>query len=830
MKSAAYRPIVIAYKDGAPVRLSEVADVIDGVENGQLAGWADRDRAVILNVQRQPGANVIDVADHVKELLPRLQSALPAGIKVAILSDRTATVRASVDDVLFTLVLTVFLVVAVIFLSLRTLRATIIPGVAVPLALIATFGVMYLLGYSLNNLTLMALTIATGFVVDDAIVMLENIMRHVEDGQPPFQAALDGAKQIGFTIVSLTVSLVAVMIPLLFMGGIIGRLFREFAVTLSVAIAISAVLSLTLTAMMSAHILQPKDKAKSEAGWIARTLERGFDGLLAFYDRGLVWALDHHRTMLFLTLGTAAATVSLAVLIPKGFFPQQDTGLIVGVSEAALDISFPRMMERQRALAEVVLSDPDVQSVASFIGADGTNQTPNSGRLSITLKPRKERAGVEEIIARLQEKLRDVEGISLFLQAVQDLQIDNRVSRTQFQYTLEDADPDELESFAPRMLEKLRTLKVLRDVASDQQSSGLELSITIDRDNAARLGVSLQAIDDTLYDAFGQRQVSTIFTQLNLYRVILEVKPEFQQSPDALAGLYVRSATGDPVPLSAIARHAPSVAPLVVAHQGQFPAVTLSFNLAPGRSLGDAVAAIHAAERELGLPPGVHPDFQGAAKAFRESLQSEPALIVAALLTVYIVLGVLYESYIHPITIISSLPSAGLGALAALMLTGTDFSIVALIGVVLLIGIVQKNAIMMIDFALEAEREEKLAPRDAIYKACLLRFRPIIMTTLAALLGGVPLALGRGTGAELRRPLGISIVGGLLVSQVLTLYTTPVIYLYMERLRAWFTGLGGGRARAKTAGGAPATSGAERTSRSVAAADGAPRQAGLTPP
>ena len=831
MKSAAYRPIVIAYKDGAPVRLAEVADVIDGVENAQLAGWANRDRAVILNVQRQPGANVIDVADHVKELLPRLQSALPAGIKVAILSDRTATVRASVDDVLFTLVLTVFLVVAVIFLSLRTLRATIIPALAVPLSIVGTFGVMYLLGYSLNNLTLMALTIATGFVVDDAIVMLENIMRHVEDGQPPFQAALDGAKQIGFTIVSLTVSLVAVMIPLLFMGGIIGRLFREFAVTLSVAIAISAVLSLTLTAMMSAHILKPTDKAKPEAGRIARALELGFDRLLAFYDRGLVWALDHSRTMLFLTLGTAAATVSLAVLIPKGFFPQQDTGLIIGVSEAALDISFPRMMERQRALADVVLSDPDVEAVASFIGADGTNQTPNSGRLSITLKPRKQRAGVEEIIARLQDKLRDVEGISLFLQAVQDLQIDNRVSRTQFQYTLEDADPDELAAFAPRMLDKLRSLKVLRDVASDQQASGLELSITIDRDNAARLGVSLQAIDDTLYDAFGQRQVSTIFTQLNLYRVILEVKPEFQQSPDALAGLYVRSATGDPVPLSTIARHAPSVAPLVVAHQGQFPAVTLSFNLAPGHSLGDAVTAIHAAERELGLPPGVHPDFQGAAKAFRESLQSEPALIVAALLTVYIVLGVLYESYIHPITIISSLPSAGLGALAALMLTGTDFSIVALIGVVLLIGIVQKNAIMMIDFALEAEREEKLAPRDAIYKACLLRFRPIIMTTLAALLGGVPLALGRGTGAELRRPLGISIVGGLLVSQVLTLYTTPVIYLYMERLRAWFTGLGGGRARVTTTGSAPTTSGAERSPRQVAASDGAaPRRAGLTPP
>ena len=785
-KSSAYRSLIVAYKDGAAVRLDEVASVIDGAENNQLAGWANKDRAVILNVQRQPGANVIDVADRVKALLPRLEGALPAGIQISILSDRTQTVRASVDDVLFTLVLTVFLVVAVIFLSLRTLRATIIPGVAVPLALIATFGVMYLLGYSLNNLTLMALTIATGFVVDDAIVMLENIMRHVESGKKPFQAALEGARQIGFTIVSLTVSLVAVMIPLLFMGGIIGRLFREFAVTLSVAIGISAVLSLTLTAMMSAHILKPIESHKE--GRLGRGLEKGFSALLGFYDRGLKWALNHQALMLTLTLATTAVTVSLAAFIPKGFFPQQDTGLIIGVSEAALDVSFPRMMDRQRALADVVLGDPDVRAVSSFIGADGTNQTPNSGRLSITLKPREQRAGINEIIARLQARLHDVEGISLFLQGVQDLQIDNRVSRTQFQYTLEDADSDELSIWAPRMLERMRTLPVLRDVATDQQEAGLQLSVTIDRDSAARMGVSLQAIDDTLYDAFGQRQVSTIFTQLNLYRVILEVKPEFQTNPDALAGLYVRSATGEPIPLSALASHAPTLAPLVIAHQGQFPAVTLSFNLKAGASLGDAVEAIRGAERTVGLPPGVHAEFQGAAKAFRESLASEPALILAALLTVYIVLGVLYESYIHPITIISSLPSAGLGALAALLLTGTDFSVVALIGVILLIGIVQKNAIMMIDFALEAERERHLSPRDAIYQACLLRFRPIMMTTFAALLGGLPLALGDGTGSELRRPLGISIVGGLLVSQVLTLYTTPVIYLYLDRLRAWLSG------------------------------------------
>jgi multidrug efflux pump len=792
LKSAAYRTVIIAYKDGAPVRLSEVADVVDGVENTQLAGWANEKRAVILNVQRQPGANVIEVADRVKELLPRLEAAMPQGIEVAILSDRTETVRASVEDVQFTLVLTVFLVVAVIFISLRTLRATIIPGVAVPLSLIATFGVMYLLGYSLNNLTLMALTIATGFVVDDAIVMLENIARYVEKGMPPFEAALKGSKQIGFTIVSLTVSLVAVMIPLLFMGGIIGRLFREFAVTLSVAIGISAVLSLTLTAMMCAHILQPMEKRQE--GRLARAFERGFEALLAFYDRGLRWALDRQRTMLLLTLATLGLTLVLAIVIPKGFFPQQDTGLIIGVSEAAPDISFPRMMERQRALADVVLRDPDVESVASFIGADGSNPTPNSGRLSITLKPRQQRhASAEQIIARLQDQVAEVEGTSLFLQAVQDLQIDNRVSRTQFQYTLEDADGAELALWAPRMLEKMRALPELKDVATDQQATGLQLDVTVDRDSASRLGVSLQAIDDTLYDAFGQRQISTIFTQLNLYRVILEVKPRYQQNPDALANLYVRSSSGEPIPLSAIARQAPAPVPLVISHQGQFPAVTLSFNLAPGASLGDAVDAIGRAEAELGLPPGVHGDFQGAAAAFGESLASEPALILAALLTVYIVLGVLYESYIHPVTIISSLPSAGVGALAALLVSGMEFSVVALIGIILLIGIVQKNAIMMIDFALMAEREQGLTPREAIYQACLLRFRPIMMTTLAALLGGVPLALGQGTGSELRRPLGVSIVGGLLISQVLTLYTTPVIYLYMERGRRFIAGLRQGK-------------------------------------
>jgi multidrug efflux pump len=774
-----YRSLILAYRSGSPIRLREVADVVDGVENAQLAGWADDKRAIILNVQRQPGANVIEVADRVKALLPRLSSAIPQGVDVRILSDRTETVRASVDDVQFTLVLSVVLVVAVIYVFLRSLRATVIPGVAVPLSLIGTFGVMYLCGYSLNNLSLMALTISTGFVVDDAIVMIENIARYVEKGDSPFEAALKGAKQIGFTIISLTVSLVAVLIPLLFMGGIIGRLFREFAVTLSIAIGISAVLSLTLTAMMCAFLL----RAHEEPGRVARFFERIFDWMVAVYDRGLKWVLEHQPLTLAVTVATLALTVALAVAIPKGFFPQQDTGLIVGVSEAPADVSFEQMMARQRALAEVVRADPDVSSVASFIGTDGTNATPNSGRLSIALKPRSQRgASAEEIIARLKPRVAAVEGISLFMQPVQDLQIDSRVSRTQFQYTLEDADFDELSDWAPRVLASLQSLPELRDVTSDQQSTGLQLKLTIDRDTASRLGILPQAIDDVLYDAFGQRQVSTIFTQLNQYRVILEVKPEYRRDPGALAHLYVSSQTGDQVPLAAFTHFEPARTSLAISHQGQFPAVTVSFNVAPGVALGQAVNAIHAAERTLGLPAGIRAGFAGTAQAFRESLATEPLLILAALLTVYIVLGVLYESYIHPVTILSTLPSAGVGALLALMLCRTEFSIIALIGIVLLIGIVKKNAIMMIDFALEAEREQGLTPREAIYRASLLRFRPIMMTTMAALLGGLPLALGTGTGSELRRPLGISIVGGLLISQLLTLYTTPVIYLYMDRL------------------------------------------------
>ncbi len=800
-KADGFKPLVIAYSNGSPVRLSDVAHVVDGVENAQLAGWHDDKRAIILNVQRQPGANVIQVADRVKAILPQLQASLPQGIDVNILADRTQTVRASVEDVERTLVITIALVVAVIFAFLRNVRATIIPSIAVPLSLVGTFGVMYAVGYSLNNLSLMALTIATGFVVDDAIVMIENISRYIEAGERPFQAALKGAGQIGFTIVSLTVSLVAVLIPLLFMGGLIGRLFREFAVTLAASIGVSALLSLTLTPMMCAFLLRPEPK-EHERSALYRWSEHAFQGAIAFYDRGLKLVFRHKLITLLVTIATLGLTIALAVFVPKGFFPQQDTGALLGVSEAAPDVSFTKMMDLQRSLADVILQDPDVQNVASFIGSDGTNPTTNSGRLSITLKPLAERSSsADEIVARLQPKLAQVEGIQVYLQSVQDLQIDSRIGRTQFQYTLEDPDPNELAEWAPKLVAELRKEHVMRDVASDLETAGLQTSLTIDRDTASRLGISPQVIDDTLYDAFGQRQVSIIFTQLNLYRVILEVKPEEARTNAALDRLFVRTPTGAPVPLSTMVHETTTTAPLAINHQGQFPAVTISFNLAPGESLGDAVNAIVAAQARIGTPPSVRADFAGTAQAFNQSLASEPALVLAAIVTVYIVLGILYESYIHPITIISTLPSAGVGALLALFICRTDFSVIALIGIVLLIGIVKKNAIMMIDFALEAERDHGKSPEESIHEACLLRFRPIMMTTMAALLGGLPLALGTGMGSELRRPLGITIVGGLIISQMLTLYTTPVVYLYMDRLGSWFRGLKQRSPGAEPAGG-----------------------------
>ncbi|MGO9123371.1 MAG: multidrug efflux RND transporter permease subunit [Terriglobales bacterium] len=784
-----YRPIVIAYRNGSPVRLGDVATITDGIENVMQAAWMNLDPAVIMNIQRQPGANIISVVDRIKKLLPQLQAGLPAAVTVTILTDRTETIRASVKDVQFELMLTVVLVVMVIFLFLRNLWATSIPAVTVPLSIVGTFGVMYLLGYSLNNLTLMALTISTGFVVDDAIVMIENIDRFLEEGDSPLDAALKGAGQIGFTIVSLTVSLIAVLIPLLFMGDIVGRLFREFAVTLAVTILVSAAVSLSLTPMMCAKLLKPKNAAHETRFY--KSTEKFYNNVIAFYGRTLKFVLQHQPTTLLVTVGTLVLTLFLYVIVPKGFFPVQDTGVILGISDAPQSVSFASLEEHQRALAQVILLDPDVASLSSFIGVDGTNLTPNSGRIQINLKPREERKmRAPDIIRRLQPKLAEVEGITLFMQPVQDLTVEDRVSRTQFQYTIEDADARELNTLSAKLVAKLRTLPELQDVASDQQNGGLQADLTIDRDTASRLGILPAQIDNTLYDAFGQRQVSTIFTQLNQYHVILEVAPQFQQNPGSFKDLYVKSLAGPQVPLSTFTQLNTSNASLAVNHQGQFPVVTLSFNLAPGKSLGDATKAIEKAEQEIGMPASVHTAFQGTAAAFRNSLSTEPWLIVAAIVTVYIVLGVLYESYIHPITILSTLPSAGVGAILALLLTGYDLGVVAIIGIILLIGIVKKNAIMMIDFALEAERVEHKPPEEAIFQACLLRFRPIMMTTMAALLGGLPLALGRGTGSELRHPLGITIVGGLLVSQALTLYTTPVVYLWFDRLARKFERLG----------------------------------------
>ena len=778
--AAEYSRVVIAYRNGAPIFLADVADVVEDAENVRLAAWMNDVPAVIVNIQRQPGANVIEVVDRVKALLPQLQGSLPASIDIAVLTDRTTTIRASVNDVQFELLLAVALVVMVIFVFLRNVAATIIPSVAVPLSLVGTFGVMYLAGFSINNLTLMALTIATGFVVDDAIVMIENISRYIEKGEEPMAAALKGAEQIGFTIISLTVSLIAVLIPLLFMGDVVGRLFREFAITLAVAILISAVVSLTLTPMMCARLLRHTPEAEQSKFY--RTTGRWFDAIIARYGVMLKWVLDRQGLTLLVAIGTLAIAVVLYVFIPKGFFPVQDTGVIQGISEAPQSISFGAMAERQQALAKVILEDPAVESLSSFIGVDGTNTTLNSGRMLINLKEHSKRAGMTEVIRRLKERLAHHEGMMLYMQPVQDLTIEDRVSRTQFQFTLDTANPEELGEQARRVVEGMAQLPQVIDVASDLQDQGLQAFLQIDRDSAGRLGVTTAAIDNVLYNAFGQRLVSTIFTQSSQYRVVLEVKPEFRKGPGSLLDLYVPSNTGTQVPLSAITKLVEKPGPLAINHQGQFPAATISFNVAKGYSLGDAVKAIEQLQKDLAVPISVRTTFQGAAAAFRASLGNTLLLILAAIITMYIVLGVLYESYIHPVTILSTLPSAGVGALLALIISRTDLGIIGIIGIILLIGIVKKNAIMMIDFALDAERTEGKSPREAIYQACLLRFRPILMTTMSALLGALPLMLGGGVGSELRFPLGVTMVGGLIVSQLLTLFTTPVIYLAFDRL------------------------------------------------
>ncbi len=783
--AAHYQPVVIAYRNGAPVRLMDIGRVYDSVADIHTAGIADGKPAVIVIVFRQPGANIVGTVDRVKAALPNLQASIPASVVLTVISDRTTTIRASVHDTEFTLMLSICLVILVIFLFLRNVWATVIPAVAVPVSLIGTFGVMYLFGYSIDNLSLMALTISTGFVVDDAIVVIENIARYLEAGVPPFQAALKGAREIGFTVLSMSLSLIAVFIPILLMGGIVGRLFREFAVTLSATIAVSLLVSLTTTPMMCAKFLKPH--RKEERSRLFRASERAFEGMLSSYDRGLRWVLGHQRFTLAVLIATVCLTGVLFYVIPKGFFPQQDTGSLGGSIQAAQDISFEGMREKQTQFVSIVMKDPAVAHLVSFVG--GSGGTLNTGRMFVTLKPLSGRsASADQVIARLRHKLTVVPGATLYLQASQDIRVGGRSSNAQYQFTLESEDLTDLETWAPKMLASMKKLPQLRDVASDQQDKGLNAQLVIDRDAASRLGIPVQTLDNTLYDAFGQRQVSTTFTQLNEYHTVMEVDPRFQQNPDALNGVYIGGSNGTEVPLTAITHFENATTALAVNHQGQFPAVTLSFNLGSNVALGDAVAAIGAAERQMGLPASIQATFQGTAQAYQASLANEPLMIAAALFTVYIVLGMLYESYIHPITILSTLPSAGVGALLALLLWHTELTVIALIGIILLIGIVKKNAILMIDFALDAERKEGKSPEESIYQACLLRFRPIMMTTMAAMLGGLPLALGTGTGSELRRPLGISIVGGLIVSQMLTLFTTPVVYLYMDRLRLRFAG------------------------------------------
>ena len=778
-----YRPLIVAYRHGAPVRLSDIADVRDSVENAYAAGLLNGNPCILMFAFRQPGANIVQTVDNIYAALPQIKNSIPPTITIGIEHDRTTMIRASVHDIQVTLLITVALVVLVIFVFLRSLWSTIIPAIAVPVSLVGTFAIMYGLGYSIDNLSLMALTIVTGFVVDDAIVVIENITRYIEAGMSPFQAALRGSREIGFTVVSMSTSLVAVFIPVMLMGGVVGKLFREFAVTLSVAVGVSLVVSLTATPMMCAHFLKPVKKEGHN--WIYRLNENAFNKLHSAYNRGLLWVLRHRRLTLAVTVATLCLSVYLYIYIPKGFFPQQDTGALGGAIQAAQDISYDAMRKKQVQFSQIVVNDPAVEGVTSFVGGGGQM---NRGTMIIHLKPLEERkVSADDVINRLRQKLAVVPGATLFLQSMQDLQIGGRPGNSQYQYTLQSENLGDLNTWAPRMFAKMRTLPQLRDVSTDQQDQGLEARLVIDRDTASRLGIPAATIDNTLYDAFGQRQVSTIYAPLNQYHVVMEVAPSFQENPDSLQGIYVQSITGAEVPLSAFTHYDPQKTGLAVNHQGQFPAVTLSFNLAPGVALGDAAQAVQDAQREMGFPSSIEASFRGTAQAFQDSTRNQPVLVLGALVAVYIVLGMLYESLIHPITILSTLPSAGVGALLALMICKTELSVIALIGIILLIGIVKKNAIMMVDFAIDTERKNHKSPEDAIYEACLLRFRPIMMTTMAALLGGLPLALGHGTGSELRRPLGISIVGGLIVSQMLTLFTTPVVYLYMDRLGLWFS-------------------------------------------